>query len=208
GTYWGLRFEGVDPATGNALYEDVNNDGRITGDDGQVIGSAQPDFFGGLTNTFSYKGLEISVFFQYSLGNEMINFTNQSLLNSGESIDDNQVIAALDRWQNEGDITDVPKYELGNTFNNYFSSRFVEDASYIRLKNIALSYRLPQNLASKLLMENLKLTLAGTNVLTFTNYSGADPEVNSIDGSTVSQGLDFFTFPQVKTFTVGLNATF
>ncbi|MFP4092389.1 MAG: hypothetical protein ACLFT3_18920, partial [Cyclobacteriaceae bacterium] len=74
--------------------------------------------------------------------------------------------------------------------------------------NIAFSYRLPQNLASKLLMENLKLTLAGTNVLTFTNYSGADPEVNSIDGSTVSQGLDFFTFPQVKTFTVGLNATF
>ncbi len=208
GTYWGLRYQGVDPATGNALYQDVNNDGRITGEDGQVIGSAQPDVFGGLTNTFSYKTLELSIFFQYSLGNEMINFTNQSLLNNGESLDDNQVRKALDRWQNEGDITDVPKYEQGNTFNNRFSSRFVEDASYVRLKNLSLSYRLPRQIVEKLMMDDFKIFVAGTNLLTVTNYSGADPEVNSNDGSTVSQGLDFFTFPQVRTFSMGINASF
>ncbi len=208
GTYWGLRYLGVDPATGNAIYEDFDNDGRITGDDGQVIGSAQPDFFGGLTNTFSYKTFDLNIFFQYSLGNEMINFANQSLLNSGESLDDNQVRKALDRWQNEGDITDIPKYELGNTFNNRFSSRFVEDASYIRLKNVSLSYRLPQNITERLMLDNFKIFVSGTNLLTFTNYSGADPEVNSLDGSTVSQGLDFFTFPQVRTFSIGVNASF
>jgi TonB-linked SusC/RagA family outer membrane protein len=208
GTYWGLRYLGVDPATGNAIYEDYDNDGRITGDDGQVIGTAQPDIFGGLTNTFSYKTFELSIFFQYSLGNEMINFTNQSLLNSGESLDDNQVRQALDRWQNEGDITDVPRYEQGNTFNNRFSSRFVEDASYVRLKNLSLSYSLPKQIVDKLMMDNFKVFVAGTNLLTFTNYTGADPEVNSIDGSTVSQGLDFFTFPQVRTLSLGLNASF
>ena len=208
GTYWGLRYLGVDPATGNAIYEDFDNDGRITGDDGQVIGNAQPDVFGGLTNTFSYKTLELSIFFQYSLGNEMINFTNQSLLNSGESLDDNQVRKALDRWQNEGDITDVPKYEQGNTFNNRFSSRFVEDASYVRLKNLSLSYRLPRQIVEKLMMADFKVFVAGTNLITFTNYSGADPEVNSNDGSTVAQGLDFFTFPQVRTLSLGINASF
>ena len=138
----------------------------------------------------------------------MINYSNSSLLNGGESLDDNQVRRALDRWQNEGDITDIPKYELGNTFNNYFSSRFVEDASYVRLKNVALSYRLPQQTVEKLMMDEFKVFVAGTNLLTFTNYSGADPEVNSIDGSTVSQGLDFFTFPQVRTVSLGINATF
>jgi TonB-linked SusC/RagA family outer membrane protein len=208
GTFWGLNYLGVDPGTGDAIYYDKNNDGELTADDGTFIGDAQPDFFGGLTNTFSYKGFDASIFFQYSYGNEMINFGNTTLLNSGEDIQNNQSREALKRWQKEGDITSVPKYEFGNTFNNRFSSRFVEDASYLRLKNITVGYSLNPELLSKLRLNRLRVYVSGTNVWTLTNYSGADPEVNSLDGSTTAQGLDLYTFPQVRTILVGLNLGF
>lgn len=205
GTFWGLEFLGVDPGTGNAIYKDMNNDGQLTAADGTFIGDAQPDYFGGFTNTLNYRGLDLSVFFQYSLGNQMINFGNTTLLNSGEEIDNNQSKAALKRWKKEGDMAPIPKYEFGNTFNNRFSSRFVEDASYIRLKNLSLGYTFPQELVSKLKIRNLRIYASGTNIWTWTNYSGADPEVNSLDGSTTAQGLDLYTFPQVRTILFGLN---
>ena len=208
GTFWGLRYLGVDPGTGDAIYHDKNNDGRLTADDGTFIGDAQADYFGGFTNTVSYKGFDLSVFFQYSYGNEMINFGNTTLLNSGADIQNNQSVVALKRWQKEGDITSIPKYEFDNDFNNRFSSRFVEDASYLRLKNVAIGYSLNPELLSKIKLKNLRIYASGTNIWTLTNYSGADPEVNSIDGNTLAQGLDFYTFPQVRTILVGLNLGF
>lgn len=208
GTFWGLKYLGVDPGTGDAIYFDKNNDGKLTADDGTFIGDAQPDFFGGITNTVSYKGFDFSLFFQYSYGNQMINFGNTTLLNSGEDIENNQSRLALNRWQKEGDIATVPKYELGNTVNNRFSSRFVEDASYLRLKNITLGYSLNRAILDKLKLKKLRIYASGTNVWTLTNYSGADPEVNSLDGSTTAQGLDLYTFPQVQTILFGLNLGF
>lgn len=208
GTFWGLEFLGVDPGTGDAIYVDKNNDGKLTADDGNFIGDAQPDFFGGFTNTFNYKGFDASLFFQYSYGNQMINFGNTTLINSGEDIQNNQSREALNRWQKEGDITSVPKYELGNTFNNRFSSRFVEDASYLRIKNLTVGYSLNPEILEKLRLRNLRIYASGTNIWTLTNYKGADPEVNSLDGSTTAQGLDFYTFPQVRTILVGLNLSF
>ena len=208
GTFWGLRYLGVDPGTGDAIYNDKNNDGRLTADDGTFIGDAQPDYFGGFTNTFTYKGFDASIFFQYSYGNEMINFGNTTLINSGEDIQNNQSREALKRWQREGDISSVPKYELGNTFNNRFSSRFVEDASYLRLKNVTIGYSISPELLAKIKINRLRIYASGTNVWTLTNYSGADPEVNSLDGSTTAQGLDLYTFPQVRTILVGLNLGF
>ncbi len=205
GTFWGLVFLGVDPGTGDAIYKDLNNDGQLTAADGTFIGDAQPDYFGGFTNTFNYKGLDFSVFFQYSMGNQMINFGNTTLLNSGEEIDNNQSREALKRWQKEGDLAPIPKYEFGNTFNNRFSSRFVEDASYIRLKNVSLGYTFPKQMISKFKIRNLRVYASGTNIWTWTNYSGADPEVNSLDGSTTAQGLDLYTFPQVRTILFGIN---
>lgn len=208
GTFWGLRYLGVDPGTGDAIYFDKNNDGQLTADDGTFIGDAQADFFGGFTNTLTYKGIDVSVFFQYSYGNEMINFGNTTLLNSGEDVNNNQSREALKRWKKEGDLASIPKYEFGNTDNNRFSSRFVEDASYLRLKNVTLGYTLPQQVLSKLKLRNLRVYASGTNIWTLTNYSGADPEVNSLDGSTTAQGLDLYTFPQVRTILVGLNLGF
>ena len=105
-------------------------------------------------------------------------------------------------------MTSVPKYELGNTYNNRFSSRFVEDASFLRLKNVTIGYSLNPELLSKVRLNKLRIYVSGTNVWTLTNYTGADPEVNSLDGSTTAQGLDLYTFPQVRTILVGLNLGF
>lgn len=208
GTFWGLRFLGVDPGTGDALYEDINHDGVINNKDATVIGNAQPDLIGGITNRLSYGPFELSVFFQFSLGNDVLNLTNSSLLNAGEDISSNQTTAALRRWEKPGDITDVPRYILNNTYNNYLSSRFLENGSYLRLKNISLGYFLPQKIANRLFFERLKVYVSGVNAWTYTKYTGGDPEVSTLDGSVTAQGIDFFTLPQVRTILVGINATF
>ena len=208
GTFWGLKFLGVDPATGNAIYDDKNGDGRITPNDGQVIGNAQPKLFGGFTNRISWKGIEVSGFFQASYGNSILNLTNQTLLNSGADIQSNQSRKALQRWKKEGDITSVPKYVYQSTYNNFLSSRYLEDGSYVRLKNVSVGYNLPKKWISRYKVSNLRVYASGTNLWTLTRYSGPDPEVSTLDGSTTAQGIDFFTFPQVKTVIVGLSVGF
>lgn len=208
GTFWGLKYLGVDPATGDAIYEDINGDGRISTEDGQVIGNAQPDFYGGLTNRFTFKGFDLSVFFHFMYGNSVLNLTNGGLVNAGEEIETNQSVIALRRWRKEGDVTDVPRYELGNTFNNYHSSRFLEDGSFLRLKNVALGYNLPSRWVEKIKLQSLRLFVSGSNLWTLTRYSGVDPEVSTLDGSTAAQGIDFYTLPQVKTIQGGITLTF
>jgi hypothetical protein len=205
GSFWGLKFLGVDPATGDAIYEDVNQDGVITASDGQIIGNAQPLFTGGLSNSFSFKNFDLTAFFQFSYGNSMINFANTGMLNSGESLDENQIATARNRWRQPGDIASVPRYEFGNTFNNRFSSRFVEDGSFLRLKNVALGYTLPRAMAARYKLQSVRIFASGTNLWTLTRYTGADPEVNTLDGSTLAQGIDFYTLPQVRTLMMGIN---
>ncbi|QMW03439.1 SusC/RagA family TonB-linked outer membrane protein [Spirosoma foliorum] len=208
GTFWGLKFLGVDPATGNAIYEDKNGDGRITPDDAQVIGNAQPKLFGGFTNRVSYKGFDLSIFFQFSYGNHVMNLTKQTSVNTGASLGFNQSTDALKRWQKEGDITSVPRYISGNTYNNYLSSRFVEDGSYLRLKNITLGYTLDKKWTSRVKLASVRAFVSATNLWTYTKYSGPDPELSTLDGSTTAQGIDFNTLPQVKNMTAGLSVTF
>lgn len=205
GSFYGLKYLGVNPATGNAVYQDTDNNGSINADDAVVMGNSQADFFGGLTNTLNFKGLDLTVFFQYSLGNEMINYTKETLVNTGSSLTNNQGIDALRRWQKPGDVTDVPKYVSGSSLNTAFSSFLVEDASYVRLKNITIGYSLPSRMLNKYGIQSLRLFATGSNLLTFTKYTGADPEVNSVDGDSRQTGLDYFTFPQVKTYLVGIN---
>jgi TonB-linked SusC/RagA family outer membrane protein len=207
GTFIGLNFLGVDPATGDAMYQDTNADGIINNSDAIVIGNAQPDFIGGLTNRFSYNRFDLSVFFQFSVGNKILNLAKATFVNTGADILNNQSVDALRRWQKPGDITDVPRYEFENTFNNFHSNRLLEDGSYVRLKSVSLGYYLPANIASKLMLQNLRVYCSGTNLWTYTKYSGADPEVSTLDGSVSAQGIDFFTLPQVRTLSVGINAT-
>jgi len=208
GSFWGLEYLGVDPATGDAIYGDTDGDGEVTPDDATVIGNAQPDFIGGISNRFSYGGLELNFFFQFSYGNDVLNFGNTALLDAGEDLNNNQVREALERWQEPGDITHVPRYEAGNTYNNRHSSRFLEDGSFLRLKNVTLGYNLPKKLTSSINMNNVRIYASGTNIWTLTNYSGGDPEVSTLDGSTTAQGIDFFTLPQVRTILLGLTVEF
>lgn len=207
GTFIGLNFLGVDPATGDAIYEDINKDGLINNNDQIIIGNAQPKLIGGITNRVAYKNFDFTAFFQFSYGNKVLNLTKATLVNSGLDITSNQSPYALRRWQKEGDITDVPKYELGNTTNNYHSNRLLEDGSFLRLKNIGIGYNLPAKWVERFYLNNLRVYASGTNVWTYTKYTGADPEVSTLSGSTTAQGIDFFTLPQVRTISIGLNAT-
>ncbi len=207
GSFWGLNFLGVNPATGDAIYEDSNGDGVINNDDAMVIGNAQPDLIGGVTNSLTYKAFDLSFFFQFSLGNDVLNFTKATLVNMGADLQSNQSVEALRRWRQPGDVTDIPRYEFESTGNNLHSNRLLEDGSYLRLKNVNLGYTLPPNLSGKLRMERLRVYVSATNLWTLTGYSGADPEVSTLDGSTSAQGIDFFTLPQVRTISAGLTAT-
>jgi TonB-linked SusC/RagA family outer membrane protein len=214
GTFWGLSFLGVDPATGDAIYEDFDGNGIINENDGQVIGNAQAKLLGGITNTLSWKNFDLSAFFQFSYGNKILNFSNTSLLNAGQDIQTNQTRAALRRWRKAGDITDVPRYTFNpdraeeDNSNNLHSSRFLEDGSFLRLKNISLGYNLPKEWLLRFRVQSVRLVASATNLLTFTRYSGPDPEVSTLDGSTSAQGIDFFTFPQVRTTMLGLTIGF
>jgi TonB-dependent starch-binding outer membrane protein SusC len=208
GTFWGLKYLGVDAATGDAIYEDFNNDGKISTADAQVIGNAQPKLIGGLTNNFSWKGFDLGVFFQFSYGNKVLNYGNSFLLNPGTDLRVNQTTAALRRWQKPGDITDVPRYEYKYAYNSYSSSRNLQDGSYLRLKSVSLGYTVPARWTSKIKMGTVRLYANATNIWTLTRYNGGDPEVSTLDGSTASQGIDFFTLPQVKTLVAGVSVSF
>jgi TonB-dependent starch-binding outer membrane protein SusC len=207
GSFWGLNFLGVNSATGDAMYEDRNKDGAISNLDAMVIGNSQPKLIGGITNSFQYKRFDLSIFFNFSLGNKVLNFTKAYTVNMGADIQSNQSVDALRRWQNPGDVTDVPRYELNSTTNNLLSNRLLEDASYLRLKNLNFGYSLPPALVNKLMLNQLRVFASATNLWTLTKYSGSDPEVSTLDGSTTAQGIDFFTLPQVRTIAVGINAT-
>ncbi|MBX2898523.1 MAG: TonB-dependent receptor [Cyclobacteriaceae bacterium] len=207
GSFWGLNFLGVNPATGNAIYEDVNGDGAITNADAMVIGNSQPKLIGGITNTVTYKNFDASIFFQFSYGNKVLNFTKATLVNMGGDILNNQSEEALRRWRKPGDITDVPRYELSSTLNNLHSNRLLEDASYLRLKNVSIGYSIPSRIIQKWMIAQARIYVNATNLWTLTQYTGSDPEVSTLDGSTTAQGIDFFTLPQVRTISVGLNFT-
>src|SRR5690625_367274 len=211
----------VDPETGNAVYEDVDGDGLITYADRQIVGKALPDYTGGLTNTLNYKNFELNAFFYFTVGNDLLNMREFFLVHGGRMGGIGFVPRQLDRWQKPGDVTDVPRLttysgnpnENGGAANNYggqvsnLSTRYLEDGSFLRLKNLALSYDFSNPVISKLNIERLKLTLSATNLWTLTNYSGPDPEVSAQSSNQNTAGYDWATVPQPRTFQVILNLT-
>ena len=201
GVFYGYNWLGVDPSTGNLVYEDVNGDGTITADDRVITGDPNPDFTGGFTNIFSYGPVTLNIFLQFVYGNDIFNATRiyiESL--TGE---DNQLVDIERRWRQPGDITDIPR--IGDT---YKSSRFIEDGSFLKIKNITLSYDLPKKWMEKLRMRYTKIFVTVSNIYTFTNYSGMDPEVNYAGDDNMILGTDFFTYPQPQTISVGINLGF
>lgn len=219
GTFFTVEYAGVDPANGDALfYKNTKSaDGTVdrsttkTYSQAQrtVIGSPLPKWVAGVTNTFSYKGFELSVFFNGVFGNKL-NFYGVGRFSSANGrFEDNQTVNQLAAWTPQNTNTNVPQARL--FFNNgaQASSRFIEDGSYVRLRNVTFAYNLPKSLISKVKLSNVRVYFTGQNLLTFTKYSGWDPEVNADDVvSNIALGYDFYTTPQAKTFMGGLNISF
>ncbi|MCU4175318.1 SusC/RagA family TonB-linked outer membrane protein [Carboxylicivirga sp. N1Y90] len=208
GTLYGYVWGGVDADTGDAYYIDQNGESTFTPspEDRQVIGNANPDFFFGFNNVVAYKGLELIVFLEGSYGNDMLNATR--IDSEGMTDPKNQLLSVNQRWRNSGDQSDIPRASWGNTDNSRISTRFIEDASYMRIKTLTLSYDLPHKLLSKVKIGGIKVYATGENLFTFTNYSGFDPEVNAYGGSNVYKGIDYGTYPQTRNIIFGLNVTF
>jgi TonB-linked SusC/RagA family outer membrane protein len=220
GVFYGYKMEGIfqtqeeidahasQPGAepGDVKFADLNGDGVITADDRTVIGNPWPDYTGGMTNTLSWKGFDLSVFLQFSAGNDIFNGNRIYQDAFGYGYFDNASIRALDRWTPENTDTDQPRASYSDPNNNArTSSRFVEDGSYLRLKNVVFGYALPESLSSRLGFRNLRLYVQGQNLLTFTSYSGFDPEVNYAGNTAVVRGTDFYTMPQARSYTLGVS---
>lgn len=204
GTFFGYVSEGVDPETGDIIYRDISGNGAIGPEDRTTIGSAQPDFTYGITNTFSYKGFSLSVFLQGSQGNDIF---NASRIDTEGMMDfRNQTKNVLDRWRRPGMITDIPR--PGNAENIHNSTRFIEDGSYLRVKNITLSYDLNPMWLRHIHLSRLQVYATAQNLFTLTKYSGYDPEVNAYGNDAVAMGVDYGTYPQSKALVFGFNIEF
>jgi TonB-linked SusC/RagA family outer membrane protein len=212
----------VDPQTGNAVYDDVNKDGLITAADRQIVGNALPKYTGGFTNTVNYKGFDFTVFFYFQEGNKIMNMNDFFLVHGNTQANIGFLPRQLDRWQKPGDVTDIPRLTTSSlnpaannsAANNYggnvanLSSRYLEDGSFIRLKSISLSYTLPSSLVRKWGLSSIRTYIQATNLLTFTDYGGLDPEISSQSGNQNTAGYDWATVPQPKTIQVGINLSF
>jgi len=192
------------PKAGDRLYKDVNGDKTFNStSDRAIIGNAQPDFIFGFSNNFEWKGFDLSLFFQGSIGNQILNGNKQTLeLFSGQQ---NADASALDRWTSTNPSNTIPRAKLDPA--PVFSDRYIEDGSFVRLKSASLGYTFPKKITKFLQLSNLKVYVSGSNLLTWTKYTGFDPEITSGD-NTVSQGTDSGIYPVSKSFNVGVNITF
>lgn len=189
---------GAEP--GDIRFRDLNNDGVINDSDRTVIGNPNPSWLFSMNNSLSYKGFELSVFLQGIAGNKIYNANN--IDNTGMAAAYNQTTDVLERWQGEGTSNSMPRAVFGDpNQNTRVSDRFVENGSYLRLKNITLSYTFPKQWLQKAQIENARLSLSCENVATITGYSGFDPEVGI-------NGIDQNRYPISRTFSLGLNFNF
>ncbi|WP_462431657.1 SusC/RagA family TonB-linked outer membrane protein [Bacteroides nordii] len=212
-----VRWAGVNPANGDALY--YTKDGKITNvynsDDAVILDDKTPDpkYFGSFGAKLAYKGIELSGDFYFSGGNYIYNHINFFTQSDGSMIDQNLDKKLLyNQWTKPGDITNIPKQSLNNQ--SYQSTRYLEDASYLRLRNITLAYTLPKRWLKPLRMENLRIYAQGLNLFTITNFSGLDPEVGDspTTGLAATAGpaasvLDF-SFPAARTIMFGIEIGF
>ncbi len=239
GVFYGVEYAGANPANGDALFYmnripadeeftgDINEDGDpdiiivpdgVYGDryvtdvfniaQGGVLGNPTPKTIYGFNTNITFKGFELSVLFQGVSGNKVFDGAGAFMSANGR-YEDNSTIDQLDRWQNPGDITQIPQARLYTNNGAQSSTRFLYDASYLRLKTLTFAYNVPNSLASKVSLNSVRLYVTGQNLLTFTDYPGWDPEVNTdYLASNVNLGNDFYGAPQPKNITVGLKVGF
>lgn len=201
--FWGYTALGVDPETGMIQYEDYNGDGKVNVADKHYIGDANPLFTAGLTNTISWKGLSFSFLLTSSVGNDIYNASKIEMI--GMYTGGNQIKDVVRRWRIPGQITDIPK--AGELDNLRASTRWIEDGSYLKVKNITLSYDITHPALKKANINRIQPYITLDNMITFTNYTGYDPEMSQYTSAT-SMGIDWGTYPCVKTVLFGVNVEF
>lgn len=204
GNFVETRVIQPDAEPGELKFKDVNQDGQITPDDRTRIGNPQPKFFWGLTNNFSYKNFDLNIFWNGVYGNNVFNVNlieNFAILNNT-----NQVKEAVNRWTPDNRDTDVPKVQ--SRYTDWQGSRHIEDGTFIRLRNISLGYKLPVAKMNLTWMRSLRVYISGQNLLTITDYSGYDPEVNVLGQDNLNLGVDYGTYPKMKSYTIGINVGF
>ncbi|MDH7447024.1 SusC/RagA family TonB-linked outer membrane protein [Aquimarina sp. 2201CG14-23] len=218
-SFYLVEFAGADPANGDALFirNTVAVDGTVDrsttnnfNDASRIIaGSPYPDFIAGLTNNITYKGIDFSFTFQGEWGASIYN--NGGRFQSGNArFFDNQSTDQLRRWQQPGDITDIPQARLFSTNGQQASTRYLQESDFIRLRNLTLGYTIPKDITQKFYMERIRIYFTGFNLLTFTDYDGYDPESTAdFNGnSNIQVGETFYSAPPARTYTMGVNIDF
>lgn len=198
-------YNAQDFGPGCVKYKDINGDGKITTEDRTVIGNALPDWYGGITNTFNFYGVDLSFMFQFNYGNDIYNATRVFATQTRRGRV-NMLGEVADRWTPTNACNTVPKYN-GYITNDIYS-RFVEDGSFLRLKNITLGYTLPTNLTKKAKISKIRVYASAQNLFCISKYSGFDPEVSTKGNNPMTPGLDWGAYPKSKIFTIGLDLQF
>lgn len=214
-----VRYKGVDPTDGLPIW--LNKDGYETKtlslEDRVITGQVLPDFVGGLTNTFSFKGFELNTMFTFAIGGNLYDGSAKRQL--GVVTDWNIRSDISDRWQKPGDVTKFPRLTMNtNTYAGlasewqYNSTMFLYDATFVRLREVTLSYTVPATFSSKMRLNNLKIFASGMNLLTFSKYPGGDPEIardfTNAQDRNLSPNVTYLTTPQQKSVTFGLSTSF
>ena len=203
-------FSGKTLKHGDRKYVNKNGDNVINEDDLYELGNANPDFTFGFNNTFTYNlrdhsSIGLTVYLQGAVGNEIVNFNKFSL----ESFDGhkNNSVAALERWTPENPTNKYPRATTKSS-GTILSDHYVEDGSYLRIKDITLSYTFPKSILQKFYCEGLTIFAGLKNIYTFTNYSGYDPEVSRFSNDNLSMGADYGSYPMSKSYEFGLRMNF
>ncbi|WP_035647080.1 TonB-dependent receptor [Flavobacterium sp. ASV13] len=213
-SFYLVEYAGVDPANGDALFvkNTVNADGSLdkstTNDYSEakriVAGNPFPTLMSGLTNTMNYKNFDFNFTFQGEWGASIYNSAGIYMSTAADYFD-NQTADQLNRWQNPGDITNVPQARFGGSNGTQESTRYLDKADFIRLRNVTLGYSLPKETVNKAGMSSLRIYFTAVNLLTFTNYEGTDPEARRDDTGI---GEDFYSAPPARTMAIGVNINF
>ena len=209
GVFWGQEAIGLyplgDPNEGQLEFADIDGDGAVNSNDKKIIGDPNPDYIFGWNNTFTYKRISLSAFIQGSVGNDIMNVDRIFIAGGSTGNAANHTQEYFEkRWTPQNPHSDI-RYPAGR--NSEPDSSIIEDGSYVRLKNISLSYNFDPKVFSNLI-NSLRMYVTGTNLLTLTDYSGVDPEVNVFGGSNINRGVDFSAYPKNKQILFGMNIGF
>lgn len=205
-SFWLYQQTGVNPQTGAVIFAGQAADGTVTAANRKIIGSVYPKGYGGINNSFTYKNFDLSVLFTYQFGNDVLNLNRYFReRNPSSGAVDTYVLQA---WTTPGQITDIPRLtSVGNNYGIDNSTRYLENGSFLRLKEVNFGYNLPQSIAQKLSVQRVRVYFVGSNLFLWTKYTG-DPE-SSVTADPNAQGLGGFGVPpQPKSFQFGINTTF